>query len=164
MLSLILYSVEHEISNFQFQFWFYTEPLTDIKLFINSRYFTKIRVFCIRHWRIIVNYAHEWFIPRLMKVTNIYHSLTISFTYISSSISSIFISVASWMLSSLTSRCHSSSFSSSSTLCTGTRDWWLLPSSGVDYFLNKDWITTSKNTSRTRIIVIRTWYWFRFNY
>jgi hypothetical protein len=42
-----------KISDFQFQLRFCTELLTDTKLFINSRWFVKIKVVCIQHWCII---------------------------------------------------------------------------------------------------------------
>jgi hypothetical protein len=42
--------------------------------------------------------------------------------------------------------------------------WWLLPRSGVGSFLSQNWVTTFRNNSRIQIIVIRTGYWFRFNY
>jgi hypothetical protein len=70
---------------------------------------------------LLANYAHGCFISRLMKWTDICHSLTISSTSISTLISSIFIFVAYWMLFSSTFRCHSFSFSSSSIICIVTR-------------------------------------------
>jgi hypothetical protein len=96
-----------KISDFHFQLWFCIKLLIDTKLFINSRWFAKIKLVCILHWRIINKLCTRVLIPRLIKGTNICHSLTISSTSIASSISSIFIFVSSWMSSSSIFRCHS---------------------------------------------------------
>jgi hypothetical protein len=131
-----------------------TKLLTDIKLFVNFRWFVKIKVICIRYWRIIsklctrvlhfsvnernkylslFNYFFDIYLILNFIHINIYCIMDIILLNIQVSLFFFLIIIHILYLN------------------TG---WWLLLSSGVSSFLSQDWVTTFKNISRTRIIVI----------